>query len=727
EARPKSGPTEKAHVLSLTWYKTALKPSLKKKEEMKLDLISNGFKSLTNPILVLPSLSRALFYTTDTCHGTNLFKRIASLGDQRVSAVPVLEQWVQQGTSVIKDQLTSLIRDLKAYRRFKHPLEISQWMSDQRYIPLSTVDVASRLDLISKVHGIEQAEKYFDTISEQIKKFPVYNALLNSYANAKSIEKAEAFVQQMKQLGLAQSTRSYNVLLSLYSNVGLYEKLDTLMEEMKENGVHPDKFTLGIRMSAYVANSDIEGMEKNFQHIEVDPNIIMDWDCYAIAANGYIRVGLIDKALEMLKNSEKSITRIQRKVAYNFLLTLYASARNKEDVRRIWKLYKSLEKLNNKAYICMIGSLLKLDDMAGAEKILEEWESGNNLYDFRIPNLLVVAYCKTGLVEKAEKLMNVTIEKGKKPFISSWDHLATGYVQANQLPKALKAVESAFPARRGRWMPNRDTLSACLEYLKQQGDAVKTEEFVRLLGAPGHMPTDDIERLLDYIYTSNRQAEVSMANEIEKKNEGVGNLGLSLRKPDCHALLKLYFQAGQYEKADNLMDGMKENGICNGHSEKAEGLMSKPIEEGKKPSASTWGLLISGDVILVRKQWMSDQRHIPLAEVDMAGTPSRLDLISKVHGIEQAEKYFDTISKQIKKVRSTMLLAIAMLMPNALRKYEKLDTLMEEMIENGAHADNKFPLSIRMSACAANSDIEGMEKYFQRIEVDPNIIMDWNC
>ncbi|KAF9611033.1 hypothetical protein IFM89_026384 [Coptis chinensis] len=103
---------------------------------MKHYLISNGVKALTNPIL-LPSLFRALFYTTDTSgttptlsskpkfsHGTNLFKRIASLGDQSVSAVPVLEQWVEEGRSVSKDQLTVVIR----------------------------------LDLISKVHGIEKAE-----------------------------------------------------------------------------------------------------------------------------------------------------------------------------------------------------------------------------------------------------------------------------------------------------------------------------------------------------------------------------------------------------------------------------------------------------------------------------------------------------------------------------------------------------------------------------------------
>ncbi|KAF9610844.1 hypothetical protein IFM89_025254 [Coptis chinensis] len=351
-------------------------------------------------------------------------------------------------------------------------------MTEQSYIPLSAVDVAGRLDLIAKVQGVEKAEKYFDSIPVKVKKFPVYNALLYCYVNAKSIEKAEAFMQQMKQLGLAKSPLSYNALLSLYSKVGQYEKLDILIEEMKDNSVRADKFTLSIWMAAYAANSDIDGMDKILQSMEVDPEIVMDWNAYAIAAKGYIKVGLIDKALEMLKSSEKFISGKRQRVAYDFLLTLYAGAGSKEDLNRIWKLYKSSEKLNNTAYLCMIRSLLKFDDIAGAENILAEWESGDTSYDLRVPNLLIAAYCKNGLVKKAEMFINRIIEKGKKPLPSSWDHLATGDVEANQFPMALKALESAFLARRRRWLPSRDTLSACLEYLRQQGDVERTEEFL---------------------------------------------------------------------------------------------------------------------------------------------------------------------------------------------------------------------------------------------------------
>ncbi|PIA26906.1 hypothetical protein AQUCO_08600055v1 [Aquilegia coerulea] len=397
-------------------------------------------------------------------------------------------------------EIVHLIKQFRVFKRYKHALEISQWMSDRNYLVLSPGDVSVRLDLISKVNGIEQAEKYFDDIPTKLKTFPVYSALLNCYAQSKSVEKAEEVMQQMRELEIAMSPLAYNVLLNLYSQLGQYEKLDILMEEMEEKGVHPDKFTYSIRLSAYAATSDIDGMEKTFQRMSLDPEVDMDWSCYVIPANGYVKAGLNDKALGMLKQSEELITEKKKRVAYEFLLTMYAGAASKENLYRIWKLYKSSEKVYNKAYLCMIGSLLKLDDIAGAEKILEEWENGDTVYDSRVPNLLIAAYCKDGLLEKAERLVIDGIEKGNKPCPNTWEILATGYLKANQMPQAVKNLRAAYLATRPGWKPNRETLTSCLVYLKQQGDVKQAKELVKLLGAAGNLSTDICKKLQDYIY-----------------------------------------------------------------------------------------------------------------------------------------------------------------------------------------------------------------------------------
>ncbi|PIA55307.1 hypothetical protein AQUCO_00800200v1 [Aquilegia coerulea] len=300
---------------------------------------------------------------------------------------------------------------------------------------------------------------------------------------------------QMRKLGLVNSTDAYNLMLNFYANVGQYENLDKLLVEMNVKRVRPDKATFGICLTAYEATSDINGMEKILHTIDTNPDIVLDWTLYTTAGNTYINAGLIDKALEMLKKSEELIPRHKRRSAYDSLIKLYASIGRKDDLYRIWNLYKSSGKVFSIAYHCMIASLLKVDDIVGAEKILEEWESSNVLHNFKDPNSLAPAYLENDLLEKA-------IKKGLKPCRTTFEILATGYIASNQMPKAIDSLKEAFLLRRSGWKPIRDTLAACLIYMKQQGDAEKREEFVKLLGIPSHMLTDDWEKLLDYFFDS---------------------------------------------------------------------------------------------------------------------------------------------------------------------------------------------------------------------------------
>ncbi|KAI5312053.1 hypothetical protein L3X38_041226 [Prunus dulcis] len=64
------------------------------------------------------------------------------------------------GQSEIKD----FINQLRNSRHHNQALEVSEWMSDVMKHDLSPGDIAVRLDLISKVRGLQQAESYFDSI-----------------------------------------------------------------------------------------------------------------------------------------------------------------------------------------------------------------------------------------------------------------------------------------------------------------------------------------------------------------------------------------------------------------------------------------------------------------------------------------------------------------------------------------------------------------------------------
>ncbi|XP_057509163.1 pentatricopeptide repeat-containing protein At2g20710, mitochondrial-like [Actinidia eriantha] len=168
-----------------------------------------------------------------------LYGRLLAFGNPGVSIVPLLGQWAREGRIVEQEELQVIIKSLRKFRRFKHTLylEMSEWMSNKRYLDLSPGDVAVQLDLISKIHGLEQAEKYFSNIAITLRDLRVYGALFNGYAHAKSLEKWRLPLQKRTELGFATTSLPYNVMRTLYADMGKREKLDLLMQEMEEEGI----------------------------------------------------------------------------------------------------------------------------------------------------------------------------------------------------------------------------------------------------------------------------------------------------------------------------------------------------------------------------------------------------------------------------------------------------------------------------------------------------------
>ncbi|KAA3462560.1 pentatricopeptide repeat-containing protein mitochondrial-like [Gossypium australe] len=333
---------------------------------------------------------------------------------------------------------------------------------------ISVGDMAVRLDLISKVHGVEQAEKYFDSIPDTMRTFQVYGALLNCYAHHKCLEKTEATFKLCGNRGLLRNAISYNVMLNLYSRLGKHDKLDVLMQEMKEKGIKHDAFTNNIRLNAYASSSDIDGMQKFLTTIENDVEVSLDWHAYVAAASAY------------LKARATSYSGI-KKACFEIFLTLYTNLGRKDDVYRIWRLYGNLGKFCNSGYLCRISSLVKLDDLDGAERILAEWESGYSYYDPWIPDVMISAYCRKGFIKKAEAHTVSLIERGviKEPDAFILNSLATGYQMDGS-----------------GWKPNLCTLATCLKFLEGEDNLEAAKELLQLLQVRGHL-SNDLKNILD--------------------------------------------------------------------------------------------------------------------------------------------------------------------------------------------------------------------------------------
>ncbi|XP_050215361.1 pentatricopeptide repeat-containing protein At4g21705, mitochondrial-like [Mercurialis annua] len=412
----------------------------------------------------------------------SLYSIISPLGDPHNSMIPVLDKWVQEGNKIKESELQKIVRDLRARRRYTHSLEVSEWFSKREQSAFSAANRAVQLDLIGRIRGMESAESYFQNLDDQDKNVKTYGALLNCYVREGLIDKSVEHMQKMKELGFASSSLNYNDLMCLYTNTGQLEKVADVFSEMKENGIFPDLFSYRICMNSYAGRSDLKGVENILEEIENQPHISIDWLTYSTIVNIYVKAGLKEKALMYLKKCEEKVNKDA--LGYGHLISLYASLGIKEEMMRLWSQAKvNCKKQVNRDYITILGCLVKLGEFEEAEKLLKEWESSCQYFDFRVPNVLLIGYCKQGLIEKAEAKLKGIVKKHKTATPNSWAIIAAGHINKQNMEKAVECIKEALTVQEENkgWRPKPTVVSSILSWLGDNGNVKDVDEFVSLL------------------------------------------------------------------------------------------------------------------------------------------------------------------------------------------------------------------------------------------------------
>lgn len=410
-----------------------------------------------------------------------MYSKISPLGSPGISVQPALDGWVDKGNKLSVAELFRIIHDLRKRKRFTQALEVSEWMNKKGVCKFTSIEHAVQLDLIGRVRGFLSAESYFNGLSDQDKTDKTYGALLNCYVRQRQLDKSLSHLRKMKEMGFASTSLTYNDIMCLYTNIGQYEKVPEVLAEMKENKVLPDNYSYRLCINSYGAKFDIEAVQNILKEAETQPHMAVDWNTYAVAANFYIKAGLTDKAIDALKKAE---VRVDKKdgTGYNFLITLYAKLEKKDEIMRLWELEKTAcKRCINRDYIIVLESLVRISAVEAAENVLKEWKSSNNCYDFRVPNIVIVAYLDKGLLEKAEAMLMSEKEKGSSP--NTWGLLAARYQEKGDMQKAIscmKAGLSFYVENRG-WKPNKQVIYSLLNWIGDEGSVEDAESFVKLL------------------------------------------------------------------------------------------------------------------------------------------------------------------------------------------------------------------------------------------------------
>ncbi|XVF72420.1 hypothetical protein PTKIN_Ptkin12aG0119900 [Pterospermum kingtungense] len=453
--------------------------------------------------------------------------RLIGLVYPKRSAVVTIQKWKEEGHTVRKYELNRVVRELRKLKRYKHALEICEWMRLQEDIKLLPGDCAIHLDLISKVRGLTSAEKFFEDLPDKMKDQAACTALLHTYVQNKLSAKAEALMEKMSECGFLKYSLPYNHMLSLYISEGKLEKIPEMVKELKKNA-SPDIVTYNLLLSVCASENNVETAGKIFLELK-KAKIQPDWVTYSALTNLYIRAKQFENAKSSLKEMEKMASRKNR-VAYASLLSLHTNMGDKDGVQRIWKKLKScFRKMNDAEYTCMISSLVKLGDFEEAEKLYNEWESVSGSGDARVPNILLAAYINGDRMEIAENFYQRIVQKGISPCYTTWELLTWGYLKKLQMEKVLDCFKQAVGSVR-KWNPNDRLVGEVFKKLEELGDTEGVEKLLVTLRNAGHVSTKVYNSLLR-AYAKAGKMPLIVAERMQKDNVPLDE--------ETHELIKL--------------------------------------------------------------------------------------------------------------------------------------------------------------------------------------------
>ncbi|CAH9062404.1 unnamed protein product [Cuscuta europaea] len=343
----------------------------------------------------------------------------------------VMDEWIEQGKELTRADILMILRELRKRNMYGKALKLSEWLESSKHTELTDVICASRVDLIAKVRGLNQAEAYIEKIPQPLRSEIVYRALLANCVSAYNLKKSESVFNKIKDLKFPISCFTCNQLLLLYKRTDKSKISDVLLLMEKEN-VKPNTFTYKILIDAKGQRDDIAGMEEIVDMMKKD-GVEPDMGTKRLLARTYIYRGLKNKADVVMKDMENDLTE-GKYWAYTNLLPLYAILGNADEVSRIWQLCEPNPCLEQ--CIAAIEAWGRLKNIEKAEEVFETMIKKYPNISSKYYSPLLNAYANNKMLTKGKDLVKRMRDNGCHIGISTWNSLVKLYIEAGELGTA---------------------------------------------------------------------------------------------------------------------------------------------------------------------------------------------------------------------------------------------------------------------------------------------------
>ncbi|XP_061350511.1 pentatricopeptide repeat-containing protein At1g80270, mitochondrial [Gastrolobium bilobum] len=408
---------------------------------------------------------------------SELFKEIVDAPGLSVHSA--LDKWAKQGKELSRQEISLALLNLRRRKMYARALQLLQWLESNKKLEFIEKDHAARLDLIAKLRGLANAERYIESVPESFRGELLYRTLLANCASQNSLKKTEEIFNKMKDLDLPVTAFACNQLLLIYKRVDKKKIADVLLLMEKEN-VKPTPFTYSILIDAKGQSNDIAGMEQVVETMKAD-GIEPDLSTQASLAKHYTSSGFKEKAEAILKEIEGENLKVNRR-ACPTLLRLYANLGKADEVERIWKVCESKPHIEEcLAAIEAWGKLKKIEEAEAVfEMMLKKWKLNSKNY-----SILLKVYANHKMLAKGKDLIKRMADSGCKIGPFTWDSLVKLYVQAGEVEKADSILQKAI--QQNLMKPMFTTYMAIMEQYAKRGDIHNSEKIFQRMREAGYV------------------------------------------------------------------------------------------------------------------------------------------------------------------------------------------------------------------------------------------------
>lgn len=390
-------------------------------------------------------------------------------------------------------------------------MQLSEWLESRKLSEFTESNYASRVDLIAKVRGLVEAEKYIQhQIPESFRTELVYRTLLANCVTAVDVNKAEELFNRMKD-SFRISCFSCDQLLLLYKRTSRNKIADVLSLMDREN-IKWSTFTYQILIDAKWQSGHITGMERVLEKMKSD-GLEPGMHILASVARHYAADGLKAKAEAVLKDMERGDLAENRFVC-RLMLPIYASLGREDEVGRIWKQCESNPNLAECiAGVQAWGWLNRVED---AEAVFEKSLRVVKRPSSRHYAIMLNIYADHKMVVKGEDLVRQMTASGVTVMPLVWHALVKLYARAGEMEKAESALQKARGDRRG--MPLLSSFLSVLDAYAAKGDVQNAENTFLKMKRAGLASSIRSYRSLLYAYINAKTPTYGLRERMKADN-----------------------------------------------------------------------------------------------------------------------------------------------------------------------------------------------------------------